>query len=280
MIGALGIAGCASTPTTDPVLEDARTAVHVAEADPNVATFDPLDLQQAQKFLAAAETAAAQHHTAEIQQPAYMAGQTARLAQARASAKADDARVAAGQAERDQIRLASRERELQSAQQAKQAAQQAQQAADQNALAADAKASQLQGELDQLKASQTARGLVLTLGDVLFATGKADLAPGSARKLSQLSQFLINHKDRRVEIDGFTDNVGSDSYNEVLSQERAAAVKSVLISQGVDPSRIDVEGFGKSFPVASNSDSAGRQMNRRVEVVIGGENNSAIAPRS
>jgi outer membrane protein OmpA-like peptidoglycan-associated protein len=119
---------------------------------------------------------------------------------------------------------------------------------------------------------------VLTLGDVLFATGRSELNSGSARKLAQLAQFLTQHPDRRVEIDGFTDSVGSDSFNEALSQDRAASVKSALIGLGIDPSRITIQGFGKEFPVASNNDAAGRQMNRRVEVVIGGANNSAIAP--
>jgi outer membrane protein OmpA-like peptidoglycan-associated protein len=139
---------------------------------------------------------------------------------------------------------------------------------------------QLQSEVDQLKATPTQRGLVLTLGDVLFDTGKAQLNSGADRKLDQLAQFLNEHKDRRVQIDGFTDSVGSDSYNEQLSQRRADAVKAALISRGIDPSRIGTEGYGKAYPVANNTDSGGRQLNRRVEVVIGGDNGTAIAPRS
>ena len=266
MVAATALVACASAPLTSPILEDARLAVRAAEADPNVAKYDPLDLQSAQQDLATAETSATQHRAPEVSQFAYLAGQTARTAQARAASKADDARVAAGQAQRDQIRLAARERDVQSAQAAKQAA--------------DAKAAQLQSEVEKLKAAQTSRGLVLTLGDVLFATGKAQLNPGAARNLDQLAQFLAQHTDRRVKIDGFTDSVGSDSFNEQLSENRAAAVKTALIGLGVEPSRITIQGFGKEFPVASNGDAGGRQLNRRVEVVIGGEDNSAIAPRS
>ena len=134
--------------------------------------------------------------------------------------------------------------------------------------------------MDQLKATPTPRGLVMTLGDVLFDTGRAELNPGAARKLDQLAQFLGEHKDRRVQIDGFTDSVGTDSYNVDLSQRRANAVKSALLFRGVDASRVGTEGYGKAYPVANNNDSGGRQLNRRVEVVIGPDNGTAISPRS
>ena len=120
----------------------------------------------------------------------------------------------------------------------------------------------------------------MTLGDVLFDTGRAELKPGASRKLDQLAQFLNEHKDRRVQIDGFTDSVGSDGYNEELSRRRADTVKSALLVRGIDASRIGTQGYGKAYPVADNGDSGGRQLNRRVEVVIGGDNGTAIAPRS
>jgi outer membrane protein OmpA-like peptidoglycan-associated protein len=91
---------------------------------------------------------------------------------------------------------------------------------------------------------------------------------------------LSEHKDRRVQIDGFTDSVGSDSYNQELSQRRANSVKNALLTRGIASTRINTEGYGKSFPVANNADSGGRQLNRRVEVVIGGDNGSPVAPRS
>ena len=99
-------------------------------------------------------------------------------------------------------------------------------------------------------------------------------------KLDRLAAFLNEHPDRRVQIEGFTDSVGGDAYNEELSQRRADAVKAALVSRNVDPGRISTEGYGKAYPVASNNDSGGRQLNRRVEVVIGASNGSAIAPRS
>jgi outer membrane protein OmpA-like peptidoglycan-associated protein len=262
---ALAMAACVSTPKPNLALETARSAVQSAEADPNVAKYSALDLDAAKKDLEVAESAAMHHDEAAIAQPAYLAAQTAHLAQLKASAKADDARVAAGQVERDRIQLSARTREVDTAKMAR----------DQEAQ----KSAGLQAEVDALKAKPTDRGLVLTLGDVLFDTGRAELNPGGGRKLDQLVQFLTEHPDRRVEIDGYTDSVGTDSYNLDLSQRRADAVRSALVTRGIDPSRITSQGYGKEFAVASNSDSGGRQLNRRVEVVIGGDNGAPVVAR-
>jgi outer membrane protein OmpA-like peptidoglycan-associated protein len=258
------ISACASTPPTNAALESARSAVQAAQADPNVGQYDAVDLQTAQQELAAADAAAQHHNDTAVAQSSYLATQTARLAQLRASAKADDARVAGGQAERDRILLAERTHEADAAKAAR----------DQEA----ANSARLQSEVDALNAKPTDRGLVLTLGDLLFSTGKAELNSGGGRKIDQLAQFLNEHKDRRVEIDGYTDSVGTDAYNLDLSQRRANAVQSALAARGIDASRITTQGYGKEYPVASNTDSGGRQLNRRVEVTIGGENNGAIAP--
>ena len=263
---ALALAACASMPQPNAALESARIAVQTAEADPNVNKYAALDLDVARKDLSNAENAALHHQEAEVNQSAYLAAQNARLAQAHAAAKADDARVAAGQAEREQIMLAARTREADKAK--LEAANSKQETA------------RVQAELDALKATPTPRGSVLTLGDVLFDTGRAELKPGASRNLDQLAQFLTEHPERRVQVDGFTDSVGGDSYNEELSERRANAVREALIARGVAPSRIGTEGYGKAYPVASNSESGGRQLNRRVEVVIGGDNGRPIAART
>jgi outer membrane protein OmpA-like peptidoglycan-associated protein len=319
---ALALGACASTPVNNAALDTARTAVHAAEADPNVGKYAALDLSKAEGQLDVAEQANLKHNDPVVNQAAYLATQTARLAQVRGAQKADDALVAAGQVERDRIELAARTRQLANAQanaaqaqvatanakmaaidaniEAASAMQQRDDAAQQAASAmqqrdaatqqaasamqqrddAAEQATRLQAEIDALKATPTPRGLVLTLGgDVLFDTGKADLKSGASRKLDQLAQFLNEHKDRRVEIDGFTDSIGSNAYNDDLSKRRAEAVKSALEARNVDGSRIDAEGFGKEYPVAGNNDSAGRQLNRRVEVVIGQQGGTAIAPR-
>lgn len=262
----LVLGACASTPMPNAELETARTAVRTAEADPNVAKYSALDLETAKKQLDAAEAAANSKNAVETGQAAYLATQHARLAQARASAKADDARVSAGQFERDRIQLQARNREIENARLAQQSA--------------NAQSAKLQAEIDALKAKQTERGLVMTFSDVLFDTGKAELAPSAKPRLDQLATFLQDHPSRRVQIDGFTDNVGGDSYNMELSRSRADAVQSSLLARGIDPSRIHTSAYGKSFPVASNSNASGRQLNRRVEVVIGNDDGSGIPARS
>jgi outer membrane protein OmpA-like peptidoglycan-associated protein len=270
---ALTMGACASVPKTNLALENARSAVRSAESDPNVSKYAALDLHSARDELADAEAAALRRDEPAIAQPAYLAAQTAHLAQLKATAKANDARVAAGQADRDQIQLRARTREVNTALTARDdAAQKANQATQQAAA--------LQAEVDALKAKPTDRGLVLTLGDVLFETGRADLSAGASRNLDRLVQFLTDHPERRVEIDGYTDSVGTDSFNLDLSQRRADTVRSVLINRGIDPSRVATRGYGKDFGVASNAESAGRQLNRRVEIVIGGEDGAAVAARS
>ena len=269
---AAALAACASGPKTTPTLESARATVQSAEADPNVAKYAALDIVNAKKELQTAEDAALHDNIKGVDQPAYLAMQTARLAQVRAAGKADDARVAAGQTERDQILLQARTREADNAKMTAAAAMG-------QAAVATAQAADLAAQLQDLQAKQTPRGIVLTLGDVLFDTGRAQLKPGADRKLDQLAQFLQANPGRSVEIDGFTDSIGSDAYNEELSQRRADAVKSSLMSRNVEPARITTQGFGKEYPVASNADAAGRQMNRRVEVIVG-SGNGPIAPRS
>lgn len=277
---ALGMAACATVPTENLALENARNAVHSAESDPNVQKYAALDLQSARNELAEADAAAARRDERSIAQPAYLATQTAHLAQLRAGAKANDARVAAGQADRDRIQLNARTQEVNSAVSARDDATQKAAIATAARDQATQQAAALQAEVDALKAKPTDRGLVLTLGDVLFDTSRADLNPGASRNLDQLVRFLTDHPERHVEIDGYTDSVGTDSFNLDLSQRRAETVKSVLVNRGIDSSRIVTRGYGKEFGVASNEDSGGRQLNRRVEIVIGGEDGAAVVARS
>ncbi|NOJ99271.1 OmpA family protein, partial [Corallococcus coralloides] len=115
---------------------------------------------------------------------------------------------------------------------------------------------------------QTERGLLVTLGDVLFAFNKAELSAQAAPRLDKLANFLRQFPDRKLIIEGHTDSVGGDAYNQELSERRAQAVQNALVQRGVAPDRITARGYGKTYPVADNASPEGRAMNRRVEIVI------------
>jgi outer membrane protein OmpA-like peptidoglycan-associated protein len=122
-----------------------------------------------------------------------------------------------------------------------------------------------------LETRETARGLIVNLSDVLFDTAQATLKPGAREKLAKVSGILGSHPDLKIEIEGHTDSVGSDSYNQGLSERRAESVRAYLVSQRISPQTISTAGFGESRPVASNATAAGRQQNRRVELVVSGD---------
>lgn len=126
----------------------------------------------------------------------------------------------------------------------------------------------MQEQLSELQAVQTERGLVVTLGDVLFEVDRAELKPGATRSLDELVQVLHTNPSATVAIEGHTDSTGSRDHNLSLSQRRADSVRSYLLAQGVNAGRISARGLGPDYPVASNGDAAGRQQNRRVELVI------------
>jgi len=281
---AIFIVGCESAPVTSSAIENARAAVASAEADPNVAKYAPTELQRARNLLTNAEGNA---KAKGIKDPgtahyAYLATQTSKIAEQRAHEQVATARVKAGEGERQKILLSARENEANSAlaqaraanssaQQALSAAEQARNEA-QNALsekaAAQAEASRLAAELENVKTAQTDRGLVLTLNDVLFDTGRSELKSGSARTIDQIAQFLNAHAERRVQVEGFTDSQGSDAYNQDLSQRRADAVANAIIQRGVEAQRVRALGYGEAYPVATNDNAGSRQLNRRVEIIV------------
>lgn len=147
--------------------------------------------------------------------------------------------------------------------------------AKQQADAAQQQADDLQKQLADLNAKTTERGLIVTLGDVLFDSGRAELKGNVSSHLGKLAAFLNKYPDRTITVEGHTDNIGNDDNNFSLSQRRADAVRVFLINQGIDAGRVSSVGKGESYPVSSNESSSGRQMNRRVEVIIA--NNATAA---
>ncbi len=164
---------------------------------------------------------------------------------------------------------------------AKQQAITAQEGANQKTAelaAANARVSQMEAELKDLNAKKTERGLVITLGDVLFDTNKAELRSGGVNSVQKLADFFKEYPERKALIEGFTDSTGSSNHNQDLSDRRANAVRNTLMRMGVSGDRVSTRGYGEEYPVASNETTAGRQLNRRVEIILSDDNGS-IAPR-
>jgi outer membrane protein OmpA-like peptidoglycan-associated protein len=184
----------------------------------------------------------------------------------------------------EQARLAEQQAQVQAQQQAAQRAQaeaeaerarMAQQSAEQQTQQAQRQAAQMREQIRQqlnsiLQTQETARGLIVNLSDVLFATGRYDLKQDAQLKLARVSGILLAHPDLKVQVEGYTDNVGGDAYNQKLSEQRANRVQNFLASQGVPIQNVSAIGYGTSNPVADNSTAAGRQQNRRVEMVVSG----------
>ncbi|MEO8017492.1 MAG: OmpA family protein [Pseudomonadota bacterium] len=278
----LGIAGCETAPESDALLEQARTSVAQAQADPNVSKYAPTELDRARKLLINAESSAKQKGAKDktAAHYAYLTTQMARIAEQRAQEQVATARIKSGEIERKEILLTAREsdadRALAQARTAQSQAEQARSDAQSSraqtlqaqTLQAQAESERLAKELENMQASLTARGIVLTLDDVLFDTGKAQLKAGAQRSLDQIAAFLSENPERRVQVEGFTDAQGTNDYNLELSQSRADAVAMAIIQRGIDAQRVRALGYGEEFPVASNAVAGSRQLNRRVEIIV------------
>lgn len=238
---ALGLVSCSTTPPSNDTLEQARARVSSVTQDPIVNRQAPLELNKAQQALDRAESSWRSGDDREVvTHEAYMALQQANLAAETAKLRSNQEQIKNAEASRAKTLLSARTEE----------------------------AEQLRQQLADLKARQTDRGIQLTLSNVLFKYDSASLVPGAAGNIDRLAAVLRQHPDYNVEIDGYTDSTGSPDYNMDLSQQRADTVRNALISRGIDPSRIIARGYGENAPVATNETAQGRQLNRRVEVVI------------
>jgi len=271
--------GCTSAAPKNAALERARSVFDEARNDPDVFKNAPLELQRAQGDLESAEKLHKQGgDPAEVDHLAYLAQQRTAIAQEMADMKLADQAVEAARTERSKVLLEARtleaERALQEAEQARGQALAQQKEAERAlmaAAAAEERARKLESQIEELQAVKSERGLVITLGDVLFDTDKSELRAGAMFTIQKLVAFLAEYPDRKVMIEGFTDSTGPEEYNQRLSESRAQAVRNALAAKGIDPARIVIRGYGEAFPVASNATAEGRQRNRRVEVIISDE---------
>lgn len=273
------LAACSSVPESNAALERARGSYNSAQADPQVVRLAPDELKRAGEALRVADQArSAGGSLASVDHLAYLTTQRVVIAQETASSKAAQAVTAAAAAERDKVRLAQRTSEADLAQQQLAQSQQSNArktselaAADAGAQRDQARVNDLESQLKDLNARKTDRGMVVTLGDVLFDTGQSKLLIGSQPNMAKLAELFKRNPQRRASIEGFTDSVGGAASNMDLSQRRASAVKTALVGLGVASDHLSTQAHGEDQPVASNDTAAGRQLNRRVEIVFAPE---------
>jgi outer membrane protein OmpA-like peptidoglycan-associated protein len=266
------------------VVQDSRDAMQSAAAAVQT-TFERRqeEARQQERSAASQKTAEAQAQAEAArlkEQQEKAAQQQAELDKERAELQAQQANQAQQQAtlqaQQDAQARAAAEAQSQQDAQARAAAEAEAQRSAEAATQAQQAAQQLRAALLEqfnkiLPTVDTPRGLKANISDVLFSTGKYELQPAAREALAKFSGIILAHPGLKLEVDGYTDSIGSDTFNQTLSENRANSVKAYLINQGVDPQSINSVGYGKSNPVASNDAAAGRQQNRRVEVIISGE---------
>jgi outer membrane protein OmpA-like peptidoglycan-associated protein len=238
--------GCASPPTPKGLL-DAQAAYQKADASADVQQNASVELYEAKRALDRAESEwESEGDAEETEHLSYLALRRVEVAELWAAGRKA---LKEGEALRKE-RGEEAEAMLSAAQ------------------AAAERERKLREELSDLQARETARGLEMTLGDILFDVDEASLKPGAMQRLHRLVAFLVEYPDRAVLVEGYTDSTGSDAHNQSLSERRAGSVRSFLIENDIDSRRVLARGYGKAYPVAGNDTAEGRQRNRRVDVVI------------
>lgn len=237
--------GCSSAPEQNARIEEARMVYNEIAEDPYVARSGSSQLRSARTELDRAEALLEEDEDiVRVEHAAYLAKRHAEIAEQQGLRAELEEEISSAEKRRQDIMLQLKSNEAEA----------------------------LRAQMEALQAEKTERGMVLTLGDVLFDVNKADLKPAGIRTVQRLSDFMLQYEDRRVRVEGYTDSTGAESYNQDLSERRAMSVRDALIAEGVARSRVEVIGYGEAYPVASNDTSAGRQQNRRVEIVISDEN--------
>lgn len=243
----VGLAACAHQPNAN--LESARSNFSTLQSDPQANELAALETKEAKEWLDKTEKAYREDADEQkVDQLAYLTNRRIDVAKQTIALRSAEADLKDVSTLRTQARLDARNAEIRKLQ-------------------------------ESLNARQTERGTLVTFGDVLFDFNKAQLKSSAYPDIAKLAQFLQEHPERQVIVEGHTDSVGSASYNWSLSERRANAVRTALVRAGVEPSRIVVQGYGEEHPVADNASESGRAQNRRVEVTIS-HDDKPVAPRS
>jgi outer membrane protein OmpA-like peptidoglycan-associated protein len=287
LASSLFLSACSSVPTTTATLDEARADFVAANNNPQVSSYAPLEFKQASDALDRANQAAAKRESLDtIDRLAYVAKQRIATAQEVAKAKGAEAEIADASRQRDRVQFEARTAEAERARRDAAAAQA--QAADAQAQADAARAqtaqlaersARLEALLIELHAQKTERGMVVTIGDVLFATDRAELNTNGVATVRKLAEVMMQNPDRTVLVEGFTDSTGSTAHNQDLSERRAASVAQALTGLGVPRDHVALRGYGEAYPVAANDTAGNRQLNRRVEIVLSNAG-ATIPPRA
>ncbi|ERP92845.1 hypothetical protein Q666_10275 [Marinobacter sp. ES-1] len=272
LTSSLLVTSCAMSPSAPPGAEQVRGKLTALQQNPDLSERARIEIRAAEVAVRIAEQPVSDREAELGKHRVYMADRAVEIAEARAATKyAEDQRLRLGE-DRDAARLQARTQEVDRARDEASRARTAELAAQ--SLQADAAAAAMQQskdyqrQIEALEAEITDRGVVLTLGDVLFATGSSDLQKDANNSLNKLVSFLNQYPDRQVLIEGHTDDVGSVEFNRGLSERRAESVRGYLRQQGIASRRLATAGLGMERPVANNGTAAGRQQNRRVEIII------------
>lgn len=243
----VGLAACSHQPNAN--LESARSNFSALQSDPQASKVAALETKEAQDWMDKADKAYLnKDDEKKVDQLAYLTNQRVEVARQTIALRTAEGNLKNASAQRAQARL-------------------------------DARDAQIRKLQESLNAKQTERGTLVTFGDVLFDFNKAELKSSALPNITQLARFLQENPDRQVIVEGYTDSVGSASYNQSLSERRAESVRTALVRAGVEPTRVVAQGHGKEYPVADNSTDSGRAQNRRVEVTISNDD-KPVAPRS
>ena len=286
---------CASTPETNNLLEQARMSVEEIRSDPQVIASAPDELNRAQESLRDAELAWEDNMPAvDIEHLAYLTLQRSTIAKHAAAASRAQAIIEESSDERQRLQFTALAAEAELAQRQLSATEQRAERSEAERIAAETRAAEARRTLEQSQQISASRqrtteqriaelqaeiteldaraslpcGSVVVLGDVLFELGRSRLLPGAANNLARLAEIFKDRPEQTAVIYGYTDNLGPDSLNYSLSQQRADAVRDELINQGVEPGQLSTRAFGPENPVTTNDTAAGRQLNRRVEIVF------------
>ncbi|MBX8522593.1 OmpA family protein [Pseudomonas cichorii] len=259
LLGVAGLSGCASHQDSEQALRQAGTDFQKVKEDPNVLRSAPKDVIRSGESLARAERLSSYLGSgADVSHYAYLSTRYSDIAREHSNLMLAQEQLAKLEMERQRLQLALREAKLASAQQ---------------------HGKWLEDQILSLATTQTDRGLVMTLGDVLFDPGHAELKSSANRTVLKVVQFLLLNPRRTVRIEGYTDSTGDRQENLKLSRDRAQSVADVLIDLGVDDKRIQVEGYGQQYPVDVNASERGRAQNRRVEIVFSDDKGQLGAAR-